>query len=207
MDSAISSIPIEHLAASPKLFKQKFGGYVAKHELKSRLRIINAVGHPTTVPQLEAWILEQRDRGFPVDALVVDYDAYLRTPHGKDQKKHETVEVLYRDLVTLAGKHNLILWTGAQSNRGTEKLKILGEDHIAEGVVKLNFAHMVISIGQGDWGPDSFYLWVGYHKFDRKHVGCNITPNLDRMIFYDHLETLRAERQYGTGTMEEEEDL
>lgn len=208
MDSAISAIPIEKLAQSPNLFKHKFRSYTRKHDLRDRLRLIDGTGTYVTVPVLDQWVQEQRDVGFLVDALIVDYDAYIRNARGnREQKGYEGIEQTYLDLVNLAGRHRLILWTAAQTNNGTESLKILGEKHVAGWVGKLNYAHCVLSVGQGEWGDDSYYIWCGYHKFAPRHVGCNIVPDLEQTIFYSAEKTRLAAKQYGSDYKEVEEDL
>jgi archaellum biogenesis ATPase FlaH len=211
MDAAYSSVPIEHLATSPNIFKKNFKRYISKHDLQSRLQIVDGTGARVTVPMLEAWVQEYRDAGFMADVLIVDYDAYIHNARGnREQKGYEGIEQVYADLVGLAGRQKMILWTAAQTKAGTETLKILGENHVAGWVGKLNYAHQVLSIGKGDWGDDSFYLWCGYHKFAARNVGCHVVPDMSRMAFYSSDKTRQAEKQYGTATdyqEEGEEDL
>jgi hypothetical protein len=101
---------------------------------------------------------------------------------------------IYRDLRQLASRKNAILWTAAQTKRSTASKRILGGDDLAEDISKVRKVAMALSLGQGDWGEDSIFIWVAAHKFDRQHIGCNIMSNKNRMLIYDREATLKAAR-------------
>jgi hypothetical protein len=158
-----------------------------------------------TVRQMEEIFLRERDRGFKADAIIIDYDDEI-VPSRRYQERRLEFADIYRELRQLAGRYNIIVWTAAQTQRGTENVKILSSDRVAEDIGKVRKATLVLGLGKGDWGEDSIYIWVAKHKFDRQHVGCNIMPDKECMMIYDRIRTLEAQARYGQGIDYQEED-
>lgn len=187
-DAAVTSLPVKKLKDMPKTLRTRFLRY--KRLVRSRLRIYDGSEGAVGIGDIESLILQERDKGFLVDAVVIDYDDEITPPRRLEQRRFEFAEI-YRGLKNLATKYGVILWTAAQTQRGTAHLKILSGDKAAEDISKLRKVTFALSLGQGDWGEDSIYLWVAGHRTDRMHVGCNIMTNKERMIFYDRDKTLR----------------
>jgi hypothetical protein len=94
----------------------------------------------------------------------------------------------------MVAKYNMLGWTAAQTQRGTEGMKILGGDRVSEDISKIQKVACAISLGKGDWGEDSIYMHVAAHKFDKQHWGCNIVTDKERMQFYSDTKTAKARK-------------
>lgn len=189
LDAIISGIRLQRLNEKPRLFRERFAKFTRL--LHSRLRIVDGTQGGITVPRIEQILLQERDHGFYADVVIVDYDDEIAPTKKKTERRFELADV-YRDLRQLASRQKLIVWTAAQTQRGTEGLKILSGDRIAEDISKIRKVTLAIGLGQGDWGPESIYLWVAAHKFDRQHVGCHIMADRPRMLIYDAEKTRKA---------------
>jgi len=192
LDAMVASLPMKSLADQPKLLKRRFR-QVARLT-RDRLRLVDLTGEGATVSHIESQVLRERDKGFLTDALIIDYDEEILPSKRYEQKRLEFSDI-YRDLRRLAARHQMIVWTASQTQANTQSLRIVDGDRTAEDKSKVRKVGMAIGMGQGDWGPDSIYLWVAAHKFDRMKVGCNIMSNKERMLIYDRERTRRAEEQ------------
>lgn len=190
-DAAVTSLPLFRLRELPETVRTRFKRW--SRLTGHRLKIYDGTDEGVTVQRLEQVFLEEREQGFQADAILVDYDDEIVPAIKRKERRMELADI-YRDMRRLAAKHNLIVWTVAQTQRGTEGMKILSGDRVAEDISKLRKVSVAISLGQGEWGPDSVYLYVAKHKFDKQHIGCNIMSNKDRMLIYDIERTQRRKR-------------
>jgi replicative DNA helicase len=141
-----------------------------------------------SVARIEQILLRERESGFRADVVIIDYDDEIVPPKKQKERRFEFADI-YRDLRQFASRYNIILWTAAQTQRGTEHMKILSGDHLAEDFSKIRKVTMALSLGQGDWNKDSIYLWVAAHRHDKQHMGCTIMTDKDRMLIYDRERT------------------
>lgn len=192
-DAQITQLPIKRLNARRKIFRERFKRF--RTVVKGRLRIVDATEGGMTVPVVESIFDEHRNRGFTPDVVIIDYDDELRSTTKHDERRMEFADI-YRDLRQFAAKKDVIVWTAAQTKRGTAGMKIIGGDDIAEDVSKIRKVSLAIGIGKGEWGDGSIYLNVAAHKLDQQHVGCNIMMNKERMIFYDRRKTLLLDKKH-----------
>jgi len=149
-----------------------------------------------SIPIVEKIFLEERAHGFNADAVFVDYDDEI-VPIVKQKDRRFEFADIYRDYAQFLRRYALVGWTGAQAQRGTEHLKILVGDKAAEDISKLRKVSQCISLGKGDWGTDGIYLYVAASKIGPQHIGCNIVPNLDRMLIFDREATAQAALEHG----------
>ncbi len=193
MDAAITGIPIARLHAKPKATRKRFRRF--RRLVRANLKLVDGTEEGFTVGQLEQLMLQERELGFQTDALIIDYDDEIIPERRYKDRRMETSDI-YRALRQLAGRHHILVWTAAQTQRNTEHMKILSGDKVADDIGKIRKSTMTISMGQGDWGDDSIYLWVAKHKFDRMHVGCHIVPDRNCMMLYDRDRTRKAQAEY-----------
>lgn len=203
LDSAISGVPIAVLSERTKTVRRRFRRF--RRLLRTRLKLIDGTEGGMSVAQMEQCLLRERERGFVADAVIVDYDDEIVPEHKYKERRFEFADT-YRALRRLGSQHGVIVWTASQTQRNTERLKILGGGRVAEDISKVQKASMAISLGQGEWGEDSLYLWVAKHRFDRQHVGCHIVSNRARMLIYDSERTRKAALEYGEGAERSEGD-
>jgi len=190
-DSAITGIPIHELSDSSK-FQRRWK--LRKRLYRSQLKVIDGTDQSLSVADIESEYLAQREEGFFADALVIDYDDEV-APARRLNKRNEELDQIYRDLRRLASKYDLIVWTAAQTQRGTEDLKILQGSRVADAIGKVRKCTMALGLGKSDWDvEDSIYIWVAAHKFDRMNCGCDIVGDKSRMVIYDPVATEREAR-------------
>lgn len=192
LDALISGLRIKNLALKERLFKKRFLRF--RRLIRKHLLVIDGTQEGMTVNRIEEVFLRERDQGRRCDALIIDYDDEIKPIVPRKERRYEFADI-YRDLRRLAAKHNLIIWTAAQTQRGTEQAKMLEARFIAEDIGKIRKCTMALGLGRGDWGPDSVYLWVTAHKFDKSHVGCNIMTDRTRMMIYDEEATRQKQRE------------
>lgn len=194
LDAITTHIPIKMLEERPLTTKRRFQRFRAA--ARGMIRIIDGTEGGVTIAALEQMIHTQREDGFLPGALLVDYDEEIEPERRQREKRYETDEI-YRGLrQRIAAAHNMITWTAAQTQRDTRKLKILSGDKIAEDIGKMKKVTCGISLGKGEWTEDSYYLWVAAHKHDRMEIGCEVVPDLKRMLIYDDVATRREMKEH-----------
>lgn len=186
LDSIISKVPLQRLHEKPKTVKSRFLNF--KRLVHTQLRIIDGTEGGMSVARIEQILLRERESGFRADVVIIDYDDEIVPPKKQKERRFEFSDI-YRDLRQFASRYNIILWTAAQTQRGTEHMKILSGDHLAEDFSKIRKVTMALSLGQGDWNKDSIYLWVAAHRHDKQHLGCTIMTDKNRMLIYDRERT------------------
>ena len=191
LDSIASNIPLKNLVARPIALRGRFERF--RKMIRAQIDIYDGTEGGTTMARLESLVLARRDEGFPTDVLITDYDEEIVAAQKYKEKRFETDEV-YRSYRRLCSKYNMIGWLAAQTQRDTRHLKILSGDKVAEDIGKMRKVTCGISMGKGDWTPDSIYLWVAAHKTARMEVGCEIVPDLASSMIYDEEATRKAAR-------------
>lgn len=190
-DAAIASMPIARIGELPERLRERFQRY--KRLLRSRLKVVDGTDGAVTVGTIENIWEQERNRGFVADATIVDYDDEIR-PMKKQQERRMEFADIYRDFRGFLARHDQIGWTASQTSRKSEDMKIVGGQHIAEDISKIRKASFAMSLGKGEWGEDSIFLWVCAHRYDQMHVGANIMTNKERSLFYDRDATFERER-------------
>ncbi len=189
LDSIITSVPIKNLADSPNTIRRRFERYRA--QVRAQIEIFDGVGEEITVATLGKIVDMKRRDGFLPDVIITDYDEKI-TPSRAYREKREASDDVYMAYQRLLGRERLIGWLAAQTQRDTRHMKILSGDRVAEDIGKIRKTHLCISMGKGDWTEESIYLWVAAHKTAKMEVGCEIIPDLERSLIYDHEATQRA---------------
>jgi hypothetical protein len=190
LDAMVTGIPLKKLATRPRSVRRKFARF--RRFIHSSIKIVDGTQGGFSVPKIEQILLQERERGFHADAVIIDYDEEL-SPVTKRQEVRLELADIYRDLRQMIGRQNVIGWTAAQTQRSAEGLKVIGKDRVAEDYSKTRKATMVLGLGQGEWGEDSIYLWVAKHRFDTQHIGCNIVTDKTRGLIYDREKTRQRE--------------
>lgn len=194
LDSIATSIPVKLLHDHPGETARRFERFRAM--IKRQLHIFDGTQGGVTVQRIEQIINAERNRGFLVDALIIDYDDEI-TPVVKHKERRYEFADIYRDLRQLTARYKTITWTAARSKRDTENLKIISGSHISEDISKVSKVNLAISIGKGDWEDGkSIYLYVANANNDEQHMGCHIIPDRKRCLIFDREATQRAARRY-----------
>lgn len=191
-DAAIANMPLSRIAEMPDVVRHRFMRF--KRLLKARLKVVDGTDGTTTVAAIEATWQQERNEGFTADVIIIDYDDEIRPQKKQPERRFEFAEI-YKDLRAVLARTGCIGWTASQTSRASEDLKIISGKHVAEDISKVRKASFVLSLGKGDWGPDSIFLWVAAHRYDRQDVGCHILTNKKNGLFYDRDATVKREKE------------
>lgn len=192
LDANITAIPIHSLREYPQAIRRRFNRW--RTMVSTQLKIYDGTEGGVSIQRLEQVIQAEREKGFIPHAVFVDYDKEIEPAKHYQDRRFES-DSTYRALRQLNARYNTIGWTASQTQRDTRHLKILSGDKVGEDIGKIQKVTCAIGMGRGDWTQDSIYLWVAAHKCDRMEVGCEIVPDLQRMIIYDRDATYRAYKQ------------
>lgn len=188
LDAIIANVPIKKLADFPRRITNTTNRY--RQSFGAEIRVKDGTDG-LTVDAIEQIYLQERAAGFIADAIIVDYDDEI-VPSEKQKDRRFELADIYRALRRFGARHNLFLWTAAQTQRGTEELKIITGSKTAEDISKIRKVTIAIGVGKGDWGDNSLYLNIAAHKFDKGEIGTNICSNMARQLIYDREATIQA---------------
>jgi len=195
LDSIVSHVPIKALTEYPQTLDKRFRRFRAM--TAAQLHIYDGTQGGVTLGRVEELVNEERENGFIVDAVIIDYDDEI-TPETKNKDRRFEFAEIYREFRQMSSRLNFIGWTAAQTQRGTEALKILSADRLAEDISKVRKVALAISMGKGDWDTleESIYLWVAAANNDSQHIGCHIVPDRSRVLVYDREATAKAAKRF-----------
>lgn len=190
-DAAITNLPMSRLTENPERTKARFHRF--KKYARSKLKVVDGTDGETSIAAVENVFEQERARGFVADVILIDYDDEIK-PLKKQQERRMEFADIYRDFRAMLARHELIGWTASQTSRKSDEMKIISGKYVAEDISKIRKASFALSLGQGEWGDDSIFLWVAAHRYDRQHVGGNIITNKEKSLFYDREATLAREK-------------
>lgn len=200
-DAAITELPLKKLKDLPNKVRRKFVNY--RRLVGGRLKIVDGSTHKLSMAGIEEIYQRERNRGFTADAVLIDYDDYIIPPMKRNDRKAELTDV-YKELARFIRKYGVIGWTAAQTQRNTRTLKVVTGDHAADDISKLKSVTLALSVGAGEWGEESVYLYVAAHRADKGEIGWNIMRDRDRMLFYDRDATVMMEAKEAEKGQDEE---
>jgi hypothetical protein len=186
-DAALTGIDIDKLRLLPNKLRRRFKKFATV--LNSRIHLVDGTAESVSIGDMEEVYLRERDHGFTADAVIVDYDDYVR-PVGKYQKKAEAFNEIYVDYRRFLAKYQLYGWTAAQAQRMKEDVQVITANKTADDIGKIRKATMAIGIGQGKRHVNARYLYLMAHKRGRQHFGGEIMTGFSQGLFYDRERTL-----------------
>lgn len=190
-DAAITNLPMSRLTENPERVKTRFQRY--KKYARSKLKVVEGTDGETSIGKMESIYEQERGKGFMADVILVDYDDEIK-PMRKQQERRMEFADIYRDFRACLARHELIGWTASQTSKKADEMKVISGKYVAEDISKIRKCSFALSLGQGDWGDDSIFLWVAAHRYDRQHVGGHIITNKEKSLFYDREATLAREK-------------
>jgi hypothetical protein len=191
-DAAITNLPMSRLTENPDRVRVRFQRY--KKYARSKLKVVDGTDGQTSIGKVENIYEQERNKGYMADVVLIDYDDEIQPAKKQSERRMEFADI-YRDFRAMLSRHELIGWTASQTSRKSDEMKIISGKYIAEDISKIRKAAFALSLGQGEWGDDSIFLWVAAHRYDRQHVGGNIITNKEKSLFYDREATLLREKQ------------
>lgn len=192
LDAAITMVPLSRLKLLPNRTRNQFLDNVSK--IKGRIRTVDGTGGGMTVTKLERLVERERRSGFPIDAVIIDYDDDIECEKqfkGGDSVRRQEFSEIYKRLLHFAANSNVFLWTAAQTTRAAEDAKVITNKHAAEDFSKIRKAFLAITISLpfDKDAPNKRFLYVAKARESRSRFGVEIVSDYDSAIFYDHMET------------------
>ena len=191
-DAALTGLDINQLANLPNRFRKRFKKF--SKVLKSRIKLIDGTTEEVGIADMEEVFLRYRDQGWVADAIVADYDDYIK-PVRRYEKKTDRFDEIYIDYRRFLARYGLYGWTAAQSQRVKEGTQIITANMAADDIGKIRKVTMAIGMGYGKSHPDARYMYVAAHKRGRMHFGCEIMTRLSQGILYDRERTLSMQNK------------
>jgi replicative DNA helicase len=186
-DASWTGIPITELNKLPNKLRNRFKRFA--RSLDHRIELIDGTDEALGIADIEEIYLRRRDQGWIADAVIIDYDDYIKSVR-KYEKKMDRFDEIYVDFRRFLARYDLIGWTAAQSKRVKEGTSVIGMNAVADDIGKIRKCTMCIGVGYGKTGPDARYLYVNAHKRGRMNFGTEIITNLESGIFYDRERTM-----------------
>jgi len=158
--------------------------------------MIDATSGNWTVSKIAKILDEQKQSGFTVDVLVLDYDEYIQCEQkfkGENARQLE-YNAIYLQLLHLAVDNDLILWFAAQTNRAGEGKKIITMKDIGEDIGKIKKVFLAIGIGQDPVNENVRWLHIIRHRGGRSRFAVEICTDFEAVQFYDRETTMKMRR-------------
>lgn len=194
-DAALAGLTISRLNMLPNKLRHRFTR--AMDKLRGRIRVVDGTKDGLSIEAMDSIYEQQRNRGFPADVILIDYDEYIvPTEHYKtDSGRRRELGEIYQALRHWGGRRDVYLWTAAQTRRGKKgnPVKVVGDD-AAEDISKVRKAYLCLGVGFfPDWGDNGRFITVAANKDGEQFMGYPIMGDFKRGIFYDAVAT--AKRQ------------
>lgn len=151
-------------------------------------------GWDYTVLDIEDEITNLKAEGFVPDVVIVDYGDLLNPRHAKTDSTYLNQQDAFRDLKTLAIKHNCIVWTAAQTTRAppgkfptTDPNFFWTRNNLADCYAKVRIADLLMTLNMTDQEKMSNRLRLYLDAYRDAQCGKYWTINTDysKMKFYD----------------------
>jgi len=98
----------------------------------------------TTVQYIKQYIRYQRNKGVPIDMLIVDYlDCLSATKTVDDVNASEAT--IMRQLEALTSEFELRTWVGVQSNRAGIGAEVVNNDNMQGSIKRAQIAHLIVT--------------------------------------------------------------
>lgn len=185
MDSCMTGIPMGKLHRLPNRLRRRFEEM--KSLVRGRVKIVDATEGGFTISKCEKMWEQERTAGFTADAIFIDYDEEIECEKkftGEMARKREFEEV-YKRIRRMAKKLDIIVWTAAQTKRGTAGKKVITGDDIGEDISKAKKAFLAIGIGRDPDQENVKHLYIIRHRLDRSRFGVDIVSDFESGIAYD----------------------
>lgn len=186
-DTNISGIPAEAFLmdrANQKIVSD------AVSRVKGNLYIKEYPGRTASVSAIRNHIEKMIEQGNKPSVVIVDYIAEVK-PDTKRERRHELADVA-RDLRAIAVEYECVVWTAAQSQRGTVHKKIVKLEQIGEAFEITHPVDFMLTIGQTmkDAADGTCKLFVAKNKIgkDLKAYKANFQKELSRFAITEELD-------------------
>lgn len=195
MDSCMTGIPMSKLNRLPNRLRRRFEEM--RKLVRGRIKVVDATEGGFTMSKAEKLWEQERAGGFLADAVFIDYDEEIECEKkftGEMARKREFEEI-YKRIRRFAKKLDIIVWTAAQTKRGTAGKRVIVGDDIGEDISKAKKAFLAIGIGQDGEEENVKHLYVMRHRLDRSRFGVDVMSDFESGIAYDSEGTRKLQRR------------
>lgn len=147
----LTGIPLNDIMNNPVLAAKGLQRQWKMNKLDERLFISDYFKPPITVNDLESDLLRLKNvNGFVPDVLVLDFMERMKPNNRQASRDQEWIwlQSIAQDLVSMAKKHNLVIWTACQTNRGGLSAEKLNLSHGQSSIRHFQEATAVVGIRQ-----------------------------------------------------------
>lgn len=114
-----------------------------------------------TIEDIEREFLDLNARGFNIKVVIIDYMDLMKSRKNYSEERHRQQSII-RDIKTFATKHNVVVWTATQANRGDKDRnnpnKLLTAKDLAEDYGKVRAIDTLITINVTDKEAEKKYF-------------------------------------------------
>jgi hypothetical protein len=165
----ISGVPLTEVINDPTLSLGKLKRQWEVNKLHDKLIISDYFRPPISTNDIESELMRQVSlRGWKPDILILDFMERMKPNQNGINRSNEWVwlQVIGSDLVSLAKRHNLVIWTACQTNRAglSKDVKSIGLEHGQSSIRHFQEATAVVTFRQVKTGPDKY----GMQLFNKK---------------------------------------
>ncbi len=143
-----TGMTVEQIMATPNLAKKRRDKFLRGSGGSLTIKKLNI--NRTTVADVRSWVESNAAKEGPPDLVVIDYADRFKSSR-VDEKRHEYREV-FENCKALAVDTNTVVWTASQVQRQRAGEAIVGLQHVAESMGKVESADLVIGLGQDEAG-------------------------------------------------------
>jgi replicative DNA helicase len=195
MDSCMTGIPMSRLHKLPNRLRRRFEEM--RSLVRGRIKIVDATEGGFTISKCEKLWEQERADGFTADAVFIDYDEEIECEKkftGEMFRKREFEEI-YKRIRRFAKKLDIIVWTAAQTKRGTVGKRVISGDDIGEDISKAKKSFLAIGIGTDPDMENKKHLYVIRHRLDKSRFGVDVMTDFGSAIAYDAEQTRAMRRK------------
>lgn len=143
--SRVTGIPLFDLYAQIDKAEKRFNKFIERVD-PNGLRI-KYFPEAVTFRDLESLIINlEMVEGFSPDLLIVDYLDLMKPAYVSERGDYEDQGTITKELRSLAGRHNLYLWTATQAKRDSLKRKVLDKDDKADSWKVIMDADVIVGL-------------------------------------------------------------
>lgn len=180
--SRISGINIEHIMNAPAMGLGRLHRQWTMNRFDKKLMITDYMRPPISSLDLEEEMLRNKNLyGFLPDILVLDFMERMYpdpTRKGRGTKGNEewiNLQFIAQDLISMAKRYNLIIWTAVQTNRGGTDADKIELKHVQASLRHVQEATAVIALRQRKIINEAGNSKVGIEFFNMKQRQAKLT--------------------------------
>jgi len=188
----MTGIPLEKIMEAPAYGYSGTEKHWKINKLQDKLLITDYFRPPISANDLESDMMRYCSLyGWKPDVIVLDFMERMK-PNAKGfDRKNEWIwlQAVAQDLVSLAKRHGVIIWTAAQTNRGGATAENIDISHVQSSIRHLQEATAVVALRQRDLGGDKIGLtFFNLKQRQSKKINKPITVECDlsRMSITDN---------------------